>query len=130
MLINKGKYIPYNPNLKDNSRNLRKVLTPSEKKIWKEFFQKIDLIVYRQRIIDNFIVDFYIPKIKLVIEIDGKIHEKLKEYDKERAEKLRSYGLKIVRITNESILNNSEKTYKKLSEIIDKEFDKYSTPPF
>jgi len=53
-----------------------------------------------------------------VIEVDGKIHDNLKEYDKEREDILKSYDLKVLRITNRSILNNPQKTYKKIDEII------------
>ena len=65
-------------------------------------------------------LNFYIEKLKLVIEIDGEVHNKLKERDKERTEILKKYNLRIIRITNRSILNNPEKTYQELEKILKK----------
>ncbi|MEI6352651.1 MAG: endonuclease domain-containing protein [Candidatus Nomurabacteria bacterium] len=117
-LVKNELFLPYDPKLKDISRDLRKNQTEAEKKIWNEYLSKLELNVMRQKIIGYFIVDFYIAKLKLIIEIDGEIHEKLKERDMERSLFLQKYNLKIIRITNKSILNNSEKTYKKLDEIL------------
>lgn len=58
-------------------------MTVAEKVIW-DYLKKISLRVLRQRPIDNYIVDFYIASKKLVIEIDGAIHDMRKEYDFER----------------------------------------------
>ena len=54
------------------------------------------------------IVDFYCPKLKLVIEIDGDIHytENAQEYDRQRTEILEGYGLKVIRFTNQEVLQN------------------------
>lgn len=64
--------------------------------------------IYKQRPIDNFIVDFYIPKIKLVIEIDWESHfdEQWKAYDIERTQILEWLWLKVIRFTNKEIMNN------------------------
>lgn len=58
--------------------------------------------VYKQRIIESFIVDFYCAEARLVIELDGSQHytEQGKEYDEERSQILRAYGLKILRFPN------------------------------
>lgn len=100
---------------------MRKNPTEAENKIWKEYLSDLNknkFTVLRQKPIGYFITDFYIAKIKLIIEIDGKIHNFLKERDKDRTLFLQKYNLKIIRITNDSILKNPEKTYKKLDEII------------
>ncbi|PZM81984.1 endonuclease [Candidatus Gracilibacteria bacterium] len=87
-------------------------MTEPEKKLWFGFFmdfQKIHKIrVLRQRIIDNFIVDFYIPKAKIVVEVDGESHftENGKIYDEERANILNGLGLKVIRFTNLEIGKN------------------------
>ena len=49
-------------------------MTPAERKLWHKYLRQFPLPVYRQKPIDNYIVDFYIPKLKLVIEIDGETH--------------------------------------------------------
>ena len=68
------------------------------------------LRVYRQRPIDNFIADFYIPKHLLVIEINWESHyeDGASEYDKERTDILEWYWLKIVRFTNKEVMNEFE----------------------
>lgn len=77
--------------------------------------------VYKQRPIDNFIVDFYIPKLKLVIEIDWDSHftENWIEYDKERTAILEWLWLKIIRFTNPEIMNN----FNWVCEVLLREFD-------
>ena len=64
--------------------------------------------VLRQRIIENFIVDFYISSHKLVIEIDGESHYEdwAQEYDEQRTDILEWLGLKVLRYTNHEVMNN------------------------
>ena len=83
-------------------------MTLAEKKIWYDYLRNFPYRVHRQRPIDNFIVDFYCPKLKLVIEIDGGIHytENAQEYDQQRTEILEGYGLKVIRFSNEDVLHN------------------------
>jgi very-short-patch-repair endonuclease len=66
----------YNKNLKKHSQDLRKNMTDAERNIWSRIRngQLQDKQLYRQKIIGNYIVDFYCPKAKLVIEIDGGQH--------------------------------------------------------
>ena len=114
-------FLPFDNKLKEVARDMRKNPTEAENKIWKEYLSDLNknkFTVLRQKPIGYFIADFYIAKIKLIIEIDGKIHNFLKERDKDRTLFLQKYNLKIIRITNDSILKNPEKTYKKLDEII------------
>ena len=60
--------------LRVNARNLRKSMTPQERRLWYDFLKNLPQTVYRQKIIGNFIVDFYISSCKLVIELDGAQH--------------------------------------------------------
>lgn len=114
-------FLPYKKSLTSRSKELSQTQTEAERKIYEECLSKLNFRVRKQKVIDGFIVDFYIAKLKLIIEIDGEIHNKLKERDKERTEILQRYNLKVIRITNRSILNNPEKTYfeleKRLNEI-------------
>jgi very-short-patch-repair endonuclease len=121
-LITTGYHLPYNPELKERARRLRKNMTPAEKKLWHKYLRQFPLPVYRQKPIDNYIVDFYIPKLKLVIEIDGETHIEKKEikYDSERTKILESYGLKVLRFWNYDILGDSD-GLEAISEIIHKE---------
>jgi len=101
-------YLPYNKNLVSRAKELRKNMTKAERKLWYDYLRNFKYRVHRQRPIDNFIVDFYCPQLKLVIEVDGETHyvENAQEYDAERTQILEGYGLKVIRFTNEEILNN------------------------
>lgn len=103
--------LPYNLKLKERTKKLRRNMTEPEKKIWFSFLRNISntkFRVYKQRPIDNFIVDFYIPKLKLVIEIDWNSHfdEQWLVYDEERTKVLEWLWLNVIRFTNEEIMNN------------------------
>ena len=80
-------------------------MTPHERKLWYLFLQKYPVKIYKQRIIDRYIVDFYCASAKLVIEIDGSQHYELqgKTSDAERTAVLESYGLKVIRYSNREI---------------------------
>ena len=106
-LITTGFHIPYNPELRDRARNLRKEMTAAEKKLWYGFLKDYRHSVLRQKPLDNYIVDFYCARLKLVIEIDGDTHgtDEEKEYDEFRTKVLEGYGLKVLRFLNNEIFN-------------------------
>ena len=70
----------------DQARELRKNMTPQEKKLWYQFLSHYPIRFYKQRIILSFIVDFYCSEAKLVIEVDGAQHYTSQgmAYDRER----------------------------------------------
>ena len=107
-LITDGKYLPYDPLLQERARELRKHMTPAEKKVWKQCFKFLDINILRQKVIDHYIVDFYIPSKSLVIEIDGESHfnEEAEWYDEVRTKILEAYWLEVIRITNDDVYNN------------------------
>ena len=92
----------YNEKLINNSRELRKNMTNEEKHLWYDFLKDLDITVHRQKVIFNYIVDFYIPSCKIVIEIDGSQYyeEENRKNDIERDFKLRSEGIRVLRYTN------------------------------
>jgi very-short-patch-repair endonuclease len=106
-LISTGYHIAYNPKLKERARELRKNMTSAEKKLWDNYLKNFFYPVLRQKPLDNYIVDFYCPTLKLVIEIDGDIHNTKDafEYDKLRTEVLAGYGLRVIRFSNDDVLN-------------------------
>ena len=89
----KRRNLRYNTKLKLRARELRNEMTTAEKKLWFEYFRQISYKVYRQKPIGNYIVDFYIPQIKLVIEVDGETHMRDAEYDENRIRELEKLGL-------------------------------------
>ena len=105
-LITTGYHLPYNPDHKMRARRLRHTMTLPERKLWKGFLQKLDVTVLRQKPIDNFIVDFYIAKARLVIEVDGAQHytKSGKAYDAQRTAILEGYGLTVLRFTNDQVM--------------------------
>jgi very-short-patch-repair endonuclease len=117
----------------EKAKELRKNMTETEKILWQYLRKdKINGLRFRrQHPIDIFIADFYCHKAKLVIEIDGYIHNHQKEYDIGRTEELKKYGLKVIRFTNEEVLKNIEKVVEKIdAEISEKSFKKEPSLPF
>ena len=97
--------IPKDNTKLETARKLRREMTPHERKLWYLFLRKYPVKIYKQRIIDKFVVDFYCAPAKLVIEIDGSQHfeEQGVVYDAERTSILESYGLKVIRYSNREI---------------------------
>ena len=104
--------IPYNENLKQLSRQLRNNMTDAERYLWIKLRlgQLKGCHFYRQKPIGEYIVDFFCPKAKLVIEVDGSQHfsDETTEYDRIRDEFMRSLGLKVLRVTNTEVLKNTK----------------------
>jgi len=100
--------LPYNSKLRDRAKELRKAGNLSEVLLWKEFskkkFKGYDFD--RQKIIGNFIVDFYCADCHVVIEVNGSSHNHKVECDKERGRFLEGLGLKIIHIPAKDVLNN------------------------
>jgi very-short-patch-repair endonuclease len=97
--------LPFNESLKIQARKLRRTSTLSEVLFWmqvnKKKFYGIDFD--RQKVIGNFIVDFYVECFGLVIEIDGGIHQFQEECDAERTLYLESLRLVVYRISDENV---------------------------
>jgi very-short-patch-repair endonuclease len=112
-------HLPYNPKLVERAKNLRKNMTTAEKKLWYSYLMDFKFRVLRQKPIDNFIVDFYCTKLKLVIEIDGDSHftNDGKDYDQERTQILEGYGLKVMRFTNDEVLKDFAGVCQRIEEI-------------
>lgn len=94
--------IKKNNKLLENARFLRREMTRHEKHLWYDFLQHYPIKIYKQRIIDNFIADFYCHKARLVIELDGSQHytHEGKSYDEARTEIINQYGIKVIRYSN------------------------------
>ena len=116
----------YNKNLKNPARGLRKEMTLTEKKLWFQFLNTIEPKVHRQRAMGNFIADFYIPKAKLIIEVDGEVHidDKAKAKDLERTWYFNNQGIEVFRITNDQVINNFKKVCKSIRQFIDSRITK------
>lgn len=103
-------YTMSNPKLTKIAQNLRKHMTKEECKLWYEFLQPLPMVVKRQKVIGTYIVDFYCPAAKLVIEVDGSQHyeESGKRKDRLRDADLEAIGLKVLRYSNDDVNNSFE----------------------
>jgi len=102
------KIIPYNPNLKELARELRRNMTLSEVLLWNELKKK-NMLGYdfdRQRPIGNYIVDFYCKELSLTIEIDGDTHIYKYDYDDKRQRELENLGVHFLRFEDIEIKKN------------------------
>jgi len=104
--------LAYNKNLKQLSRNLRNNMTDAERKLWSilRLRQLNGYRFLRQKIIGNYIVDFYCPEIGIIIEVDGSQHytETGIIADKKRAKYLSELGFKVLRFNDNEVLTNIE----------------------
>ena len=104
--------LKYSANLKDKSRQLQSNLTDSEKALWSRLRSKqvLGIQFYRQKPIGEYIVDFFAPKAKLAVEVDGSQHveEKQAKKDKNRDDYLASLGFKVLRFTSREVLKERE----------------------
>ena len=108
--MDKRKPLPINPKLKEYAVEMRKNMTDEEKKVWYQILKGHVPKFHRQRVIGNYIVDFFCPKLKLVIEIDGYQHfyKENKEYDNKRTEYLESLGFYVLRFENTEVNKDIE----------------------
>ena len=95
----------YNKNNIILARELRKNMTPQEKRLWYDYLKDYPIRFQRQKALGSYIADFFCASAKLVIEIDGISHgtEEQKKIDKERTAYLESTGLTVIRFTNADV---------------------------
>ena len=108
--------------VKERVRELRKEATPAECILWEQLRgnRLAGFKFRRQHAIGTFIVDFYCREAKLVIEVDGEIHdqESMVMRDTEREEFIRNQGLRIIRFTNYQIENNLRGVMLQISDVL------------
>ncbi len=110
----------YNTELKQLSQQLRSNMTDAERLLWSKLKRKQlkGKQFYRQRIISDYIVDFYCPKANMIIEIDGGQHyteEGLKK-DKMRDEYMKGQGFKVLRFSDKEVFKNLKGVIEKIYE--------------
>jgi len=97
------------PYSKENRRKLRKNQTQAEQKIWSRLKGKnLGFKFFRQYSVGKYILDFYCPKKRLAVELDGGHHleESHQEYDKMRSFYLQSKNIRVLRFWNNDVLKN------------------------
>ena len=117
-IIEKEMFFGASPEIIRRASELRKNMTEAERILWSALRRKQlnGRRFRRQHPIDRFIADFYCHEARLVVEVDGGIHQlrDQREYDIGRSDELDSLGLRVIRFTNEQVKNKLQEV---LSEI-------------
>jgi very-short-patch-repair endonuclease len=110
----------YNNKLTPRARQMRRNMTNEERILWYDFLKSHPMRFCRQKVIDNYIVDFYCHRAKLIIELDGLHHKEVnrKEYDDIRTDYFKSMGILTLRFTNAQIKTHFNYVCKKIDEAI------------
>lgn len=106
------------PKIEAAARRLRKNMTPAERKLWEALRgKKLAGLKFRaQHPVGRFVLDFYCPACKLVIEVDGDAHDETIDYDRVREEHLQDYGYQVIRFRNDEVLNDLTMVIEKILE--------------
>ncbi len=100
------------PRIKGIAKSLRRPLTPAENRFWYYVRNRrmLGLKFRRQHPLGRFIADFYCHELKLVVEIDGTIHDlkHIQEYDLERETQIKNLGLTVLRFSNDDVFRNGD----------------------
>ena len=110
----------HNKKLTVNARELRTNMTREERHLWYDFLKNYPVRFLRQKVIDNYIVDFYCHSARLIIELDGSQHFEEKEIlrDTIRTQKIEKRNLTVIRIPNNQIFKNFDGVCKYIDETI------------
>ncbi len=102
------------------ARLLRQQLTPAEAKLWEALRgRQLKGLKFRcQHPIGRFIVDFYCPSLKLVIEVDGSIHTQQQDYDQARSDLLENFSYRVLRFTNNEVINDLPKVLNQIIQAV------------
>jgi very-short-patch-repair endonuclease len=107
----------YNKELTPLAKALRKEMTRQERHLWYDFLRYYPVKVYKQKVIGNYIVDFYCHSAKLVFEIDGSQHylDEGAVRDDKRTRYINSLGIEVIRFSNSDV----DKNFDGVCEMID-----------
>ena len=103
----KNMYL-YNKTLTEYSKELRKNMTPEERHLWYDFLKILPVTVKRQYVVQNYILDFFIPSVNVAIELDGAQHfeSDARKSDESRDMELSKLGIRVIRYTNIDVKRN------------------------
>ena len=120
-------HFTYNADHKERARRLRAEATPEEQAVWRVLRRKQmhGARFHRQRPINQYIVDFYCPKARLVVEIDGVQHFEPDhlEADRLRTEVLESLGLKVLRFSNRDVRTKLLEVSEEIHRVVERRLD-------
>ena len=118
--LDKTMYFGAKPDIIEKAKALRKNMTYSEKILWEKLRNKqvLNIRFRRQHPIDIFIADFYCHTARLVVELDGGIHQIQKDYDDGRTAEMKRFDIQVIRFKNEEIENDIENVIKRIEDTI------------
>jgi very-short-patch-repair endonuclease len=111
--------------LKPLARQMRMLPTPAEEALWQRLRNRQvgGWKFRRQHTMDRFVVDFYCPEARLIIEVDGAVHEYTQDEDALRTEFLESMGMRVSRFSNDDVLGKMEAVLARIGEILSQATD-------
>lgn len=121
--LGKEHYFNAPPEILKRAKQLRKTTTPAEKQLWKHIRnrQLHNLKFRRQHPIKNYIADFYCHEVRLVIELDGGIHNRkdVKEHDENRQAEIERFDLQVLRFKNEQVMEDVESVLNEIRKFLE-----------
>jgi very-short-patch-repair endonuclease len=116
----KPMYFNATPIIFNNARILRRNMTYYENLLWERLKNKQinGLHFRRQHPIERFIADFYCHEVRLVIELDGEIHNQQEEYDDGRTAEMEKYDIKTIRFNNQEVETKTDKVIEQIREVV------------
>ena len=120
--MTRRRYRDATPELVLAARQLCSNLTPAERCLWDAFRRRqVGAARFRrQHPFAGFVLDFYCPEHRLVLEVDGPIHDHQRDYDQGRTEYLEAYGFRVLRIRNDEVLTNIDAVLLRIAEALAK----------
>ena len=114
------QYIRYRRTLNPRARLLRRDATRAERKLWFEYLSALPQKFTRQKPLGSYIADFYCASVKLVIEVDGDSHydDGGEERDAARSEALARLGIRVLRFTNEDVVQRFEAVCEEIAKFL------------
>ena len=116
----RGRIRGVSPELQERARELRKAMTPAERALWARLRNRQiqGLKFRRQHPLGRFVVDFCCPAERLVVEVDGEVHEDQEDEDEARTAVLESYGYRVLRFPNQAVIQDIEGVLKAIARAI------------
>ncbi|HQO36620.1 MAG TPA: endonuclease domain-containing protein [bacterium] len=116
---------------KDRAREYRKIMSPAERRFWQHVRNKQlhGIYVRRQHPIGPYITDFFVPDLKIVIELDGHSHDTRLEKDAARDDYMKNQGYRVIRLQNEDVMKNLDGVLEYLWECCGHDLNPPCIPP-
>ena len=120
-----------NPAMKERAGELRGHMTPQETLLWNYCLKRLPVQIYRQYVIESYIVDFFCRKARLVIEVDGAQHRSLEgmKYDEKSSSRIEKYDILVIRFSNLDIERNLKNVGQYIENIIQERLRLLETNP-